>query len=146
MQLYTIGFTQKSAEVFFGLLRDNGVQRLVDIRRHPDGQLSAFAKSGDLPYFLKQLANCEYTYLPDLAPTDEILSSYRKDHKWPEYAQHFDALMDERGIPNSLDRALFEKEACCLLCSEATPDKCHRRLVAERLARHWPDLQIVHLV
>jgi uncharacterized protein (DUF488 family) len=146
MQLYTIGFTKKSAETFFGLLRDNGVQRLVDIRRHPGGQLSGFAKSDDLPYFLKELAACEYRYMPELAPTDEILTAYRKDHKWPGYAQRFEELMDQRGVPDSLDRALFEREACCLLCSEATPEKCHRRLVAERLARHWADLQIVHLV
>ena len=146
MQLYTIGFTKKSAETFFGLLRDNGVQRLVDIRLHPGGQLAGFAKSDDLAYFLRELAHCAYVHMPALAPSDEVLSAYRKDHKWPLYVQRFEALMDERGVPQSLDRALFEQEKCCLLCSEATPEQCHRRLVAERLARHWGNVQIVHLV
>ncbi len=53
MKLYTIGFTQKRAEEFFELLRQNGIQRLVDIRLRPGGQLSGFAKQEDLPYFLK---------------------------------------------------------------------------------------------
>ena len=53
--------------------------------------------------------------------------------------------MDERSIPVGLDRAIFESMRCCLLCSEATPEKCHRRLVAERLARHWDGVVIVHL-
>jgi uncharacterized protein (DUF488 family) len=146
MQLFTIGFTKKSAERFFNLLRDNDVQRLVDIRLHPGGQLAGFAKSDDLAYFLRELANCAYTHLPELAPSDEILSTYRKDHKWPIYVQRFEALMDERHIPQALDRGLFEQERCCLLCSEATPQQCHRRLVAERLARDWGDVEIVHLV
>jgi uncharacterized protein (DUF488 family) len=146
MQLYTIGFTKKTAETFFGLLRDNGVQRLVDIRLHPGGQLAGFAKSDDLPYFLRELAHCAYTYMPALAPTDEILLAYRKDHKWALYTERFEALMDQRGIPGILDPGLFERESCCLLCSESTPDQCHRRLVAERLARHWPDVHIMHIV
>src|SRR5689334_1655441 len=146
MQLYTIGFTKKSAERFFGLLRGSGVQRLVDIRLHPGGQLAGFAKSDDLAYFLRELAGCSYTHMPQLAPTEDLLKSYRKDHKWPRYVERFEALMDERDVPQTLDRALFEQERCCLLCSEATPEKCHRRLVAERIAAHWPGVEIVHLV
>jgi uncharacterized protein (DUF488 family) len=57
----------------------------------------------------------------------------------------FEALLDERKIPAELDRSIFETAAGCLLCSEATPEQCHRRLVAERLARHWPGLEIIHL-
>jgi uncharacterized protein (DUF488 family) len=146
MQIFTIGFTKKSAEKFFGLLRDSKVECLVDIRLHPGGQLAGFAKSDDLAYFLRELADCSYTHIPQLAPTDEVLSAYRKDHKWPLYVQRFEALMDERDIPHSLNRSLFEQQRCCLLCSEATPEQCHRRLVAERLTAHWPGVEIVHLV
>ncbi len=146
MQLFTIGFAQKSAQQFFGLLRDHGVQRLIDIRVNPHGQLSGFAKQEDLPYFLYELADrCQYVHLPVLAPTKEILKDYRGDGDWPRYAAYFEALMNERDIPSALDRSMFEAAASCLLCSEHLPDQCHRRLVAERLARHWPNLEIVHL-
>ena len=146
MKLYTIGFTKKSAERFFTLLKSSSVRCLVDIRLHPGGQLAGFARQGDLPYFLTELAECEYIHLASLAPTDEILSEYRKDKNWARYAERFGALMESRGVPNNLDRALFEEKACCLLCSEDTPEKCHRRLVAESLAIHWPGVEIVHLV
>lgn len=146
MKLYTIGFTKKSARQFFDLLRANGVQRLLDIRLHPDGQLSGFAKGEDLAYFLSRLIGCEYYHLAALAPTDEILSDFRKDHDWQRYEQRFQQLMDQRDVPAALDRGLFTERAACLLCSEATPEHCHRRLVAERLARLWPDLEVVHLV
>ena len=146
MKLYTIGFTQKSAKEFFERLRDNGVQRLIDIRIHPQGQLSGFARQADLPYFLQELAGqCEYLYLPVLAPTEEIMKDYRKDGNWLRYASRFEALMDERNVPAGLDKSIFETATGCLLCSEASPEHCHRRLAAERLARHWPGLEIIHL-
>jgi len=146
MKLYTIGFTQKNAARFFELLQHNGVQRLVDIRLKPDGQLSGFAKKDDLPYFLAHLANgCQYVHMPEMAPTKEILEQYRQDKIWESYANHFEALMDERQIPEPMDRYSFESNISCLLCSEATPEHCHRRLVAERLERHWPSVEIIHL-
>ena len=146
MKLYTIGFTQKTAQEFFELLRRNGVRRLVDIRVHPGGQLSGFAKQEDLPYFLRELADgCGYVHLPVLAPTKEILKDYRDDGDWPRYVTRFEQLMDERDVPNSLDRAGFEATPACLLCSEATPEQCHRRLVAERLAAQWPGVEVIHL-
>ena len=146
MKLYTIGFTQKSARGFFVRLRDHGVQRVVDIRLKPHGQLSGFAKQEDLPYFLHELAaGCQYVHMPILAPIKEILKDYRADSDWPRYAVRFEALMDERGIPQTIERAEFEALTSCLLCSEATPEQCHRRLVAERLAAHWPDVEIIHL-
>ena len=146
MKLYTIGFTQKTAQEFFTRLRDNGVQQLIDIRIHPQGQLSGFARQEDLPYFLHELAgHCKYLYLPVLAPTEEMMKGYRMDGNWVQYARRFEALMDERNIPAGLDRSIFESAAGCLLCSEPTPEHCHRRLVAERLAKAWTGLEVIHL-
>ena len=146
MKLYTVGFTQKRAQAFFEVLRQHGVRRVVDIRLNPGGQLSGFAKQEDLPYFLSRLAEgCGYVHLPELSPTKEILDGYRSDGDWQCYATRFEALMDERGMPEALDRAEFERLSTCLLCSEPAPERCHRRLVAERLAAHWPDVEIVHL-
>lgn len=145
MTLYTVGFTKKSAEQFFSLLKKNNVQRLIDIRLRPNGQLAGFTKRDDLAYFLPNLSNCEYHHTPSLAPTKEILSTYRKDGDWARYVQRFETLMDQRNVPFALDRAFYEEKACCLLCSEATPEQCHRRLVAERIARSWADTVVIHL-
>jgi uncharacterized protein (DUF488 family) len=83
--------------------------------------------------------------MPELAPEDEFLATYRRDHNWSRYVHRFEALMDARNIPSSLDRLLSESQTCCLLCSEAKPDRCHRRLVAERLAQYWSAIEVVHL-
>lgn len=84
MNLYTIGFSGKSAEEFFTLIRDNRILRVIDIRLRPGGQLSGFAKKKDLKFFLKELADCEYVYLPKLAPTAEIMKSYRDTKDWEQ--------------------------------------------------------------
>ncbi len=146
MKIYTIGFTKKSAEEFFGLLRENGVRRLVDIRLRPGGQLAGFAKQDDLRYFLRELANgCAYVHMPELAPTEEMLEAYRREKDWELYTVQFQKLLEGRNIPDSLDRKSFEQDPSCLLCSEASPQHCHRRIVAERIAAFWPGTEITHL-
>jgi uncharacterized protein (DUF488 family) len=74
-----------------------------------------------------------------------MLKEYRKDGDWIRYAARFEALLDGRNIPAGLDSSIFESAPSCLLCSESTPEYCHRRLVAERLARHWPGVEVIHL-
>jgi uncharacterized protein (DUF488 family) len=146
MILYTIGFSGKSAERFFALLAENDVRRVIDIRLKPRGQLSGFSKQDDLAYFLKRLNGCDYVHLPVLAPTEEIMETFRKARRPDDFRRNFDALMDERGIPEALDHRLFEDSGTCLLCSEAEPEHCHRRFVADRIAGAWKDVEIRHLI
>jgi uncharacterized protein (DUF488 family) len=145
MKLHTIGFTQKTAEQFFSLLKSNSIECLVDVRLKPDGQLAGFSKKNDLQYFLRELIHCDYRHMPRMAPTEEILQTYRTEKNWQKYVIQFESLMNQRGIPEILDRTLFEEKNCCLLCSEAFPEHCHRRLVAERIAKSWGDVEIIHL-
>ena len=145
MEIYTIGFTEKSACTFFGLLKSAGVQRLVDIRLNNVSQLAGFAKRADLAFFLREICGAEYLHEPLLAPTQEMLEAYRgKAASWDEYEARFLALMAERRIESELDRALFEQPAV-LLCSEPTAERCHRRLVLEYLREKWGDVTISHL-
>jgi uncharacterized protein (DUF488 family) len=146
MEIYSIGFTKTTAEGFFGRLNRAGVRRLLDVRRNPSSQLSGFAKDRDLPYFLRELVNAEYAHEPLLAPTDELLAAYKRQHQmpWIEYEERFIALLREREIERRLDRSEFVTPTA-LLCSEATAEHCHRRLVLEYLSDRWGGFQITHL-
>lgn len=143
MTIYTLGYTQKSAEQFFGLLRERGVKRLLDIRLQNTSQLAGFTKKEDLAYFLQELLGAEYQHLGLLAPTKEILDEYRQTNDWERYTRKYLALLEERRILEQLDPALFA--GACLLCSEPTPEHCHRRLAAEYLREAWGNIEIVHL-
>jgi uncharacterized protein (DUF488 family) len=146
VEIYTIGFTQTTAERFFGRLNEAGVKRLVDVRLNNQSQLAGFAKRNDLPYFLRELCCASYEHEPLLAPDQAILDAYkkRKDMPWAVYEERFLALMRDREIERRLDPSSFTVRTA-LLCSEATPERCHRRLVVEYLASHWPDVHAVHL-
>ncbi len=141
---YTIGFTRKTAGEFFGALNSSGIQRLLDVRLNNTSQLAAFAKRADLPFFLRELCGAEYLHETMLAPAPEILSRYRNGGDWAEYEEKFMNLMRERRIEERLDRNLFEVPTV-LLCSEATAEHCHRRLVLEYLNATWGGLESVHL-
>ena len=132
----TIGFTGKTAEEFFRLLQQAGVQKVIDIREHRIGQLSGFAKHPDVEFFLDRVAGIVYAYEPALAPSPEIREAYRQTKDWSAYESSFLQLMRERRIPEQLRAADFEGTVA-LLCSEPGPEKCHRRLVAELLAERW---------
>ena len=121
--LFTIGFTKKSAEQFFELLKKNKVKQLVDVRISNGSQLAGFAKGKDLAYFVKQI--CGVT--------------------WPEYIEEYTAMLKQRDIIKQYGVKQFD--GSCFLCSEETPEMCHRRLLAEYMKKYSAEeVRIVHLV
>lgn len=144
MTVFTIGFTQKSAEDFFTRLRSAGVKRLLDVRLNNKSQLAGFAKKDDLEYFLRAINSIDYLHLPDLAPTQEMLDAYKKSKgAWSDYERQFLALMTSRRIETSVGSAVLD--GGCLLCSEDKPDHCHRRLVVEYLQAKLGGIAVQHL-
>jgi len=144
MIVYTIGFTKKSAEQFFTRLKQPGLVRLLDVRLNNVSQLAGFAKRDDLRFFLKEINGIDYLHMKELAPTKDILDAFKKNKgDWTTYEDQFLTLMEERKIAERVAKDVVD--GGCLLCSEATPEHCHRRLVAEYLSRSWGDLEIKHL-
>lgn len=145
MEVYTIGFTKRTAAEFFGALKRAGAKRLLDVRLHNSSQLAGFTKKDDLPFFLKEICGAEYVHEPLLAPTQELLEDYKKKKgSWQEYERRFLQLIERRKIEEKIDRRLFDVPTV-LLCSETTADHCHRRLVLEYLGKKWGDVKAVHL-
>ena len=124
--LFTIGFTKKSAEQFFELLKKNKVKQLVDVRISNGSQLAGFAKGKDLAYFVKQICGIGYKHITDFAPTNT-------------------AMLKQRDIIKQYGVKQFD--GSCFLCSEETPEMCHRRLLAEYMKKYSAEeVKIVHLV
>ena len=141
MKLFTVGYSKKSAEEFFDLLRDNGVKRVVDIRRHNTNQLAGFTKQDDLAWFLDVIAGIDYEHVLELAPSEELMHAYRKEGlPFDEFAEKLRKQFDDRKMPT---KATFDRAA--LLCSEADPSTCHRLVAAEYLAEKWSGVEVIHL-
>lgn len=145
-QIFTIGFTQKSAESFFRMLKINGVRQLVDTRLNNSGQLAGFSKKEDLKYFAKTILDVDYIHWEESAPEHAMLDAYKKKNlKWDEYAKEYESLLQKRRIESQVDLVLGSSP--CLLCSEAKPHHCHRRLLADYINRSKGGKLVVrHLV
>lgn len=145
MEIYTIGFTKKTAAQFFSALKTASIEQLVDVRLNNVSQLAGFAKKEDLAYFLSEICGAEYKHEPLLAPTQDLLDEYKKQKgSWDVYERQFLSLMEERQIENQIPKELFSKRTV-LLCSENTADQCHRRLVIEYLQEKWGNISVKHL-
>lgn len=145
LTIYTIGYTKKTAEEFFRLLRTTGAKHLVDVRLNNTSQLMGFTKRDDLSYFLQELLNMDYHEMPELAPEEPMLKEYRKTKNWGKYESLYKELMKRRQPETKISPKLLE-EGMVLLCSEPKAERCHRRLAAEYLANFQSrGTRIIHL-
>ncbi len=145
-KIFTIGFTKMTAEEFFTCLERNRVKRIVDVRLYNTSQLLAFSKYPDIEFFLRNLSGIDYVHDLQFAPSERILESYKKKYiTWEEYEEAFAALMATRDIDKYILKNYAHEENYCLLCTEVSPENCHRRLVAEKIKEVLGDVEIVHL-
>lgn len=142
--IFTIGFTKKNAENFFGLIKANNIHLLVDVRLNNQSQLAGFTKKNDLTYFLKAICDCSYTHKPLWAPDEQILNDYKKKNiTWNDYEKKYVSLLESRNIIRDFNPETYGSS--CFLCSEPEPKQCHRRLLAEFFQKAYPSIIIKHL-
>ncbi len=146
IKVYTIGFTKKTAKQFFSILSKNNIDTVVDIRLNNSSQLAGFSKYPDIEFFLEQICNIGYKHDLHFAPKDSTLTRYKKKQiSWDEYEKEFAQTMLERNITEYIKANYSSEGSICLLCSEPTPENCHRRLVANYFKEILNEVQIIHL-
>jgi len=145
VRLFTIGYTKKSAEIFFGILKENKIEKLIDIRESNTNVYAGYTMKQNLPFFLSNILGVEYIEMKILAPTKEIRKIYHEDklNNWNLYEDEYIKLLDGRDIKSVIDKDILDSGV--LLCSEPTPEKCHRRLAAEYLQNTYNDIEVIHL-
>lgn len=147
-KIFTIGFAKKSAETFFETLTLHQITELVDVRLHNNSQVFGYTKSPDLKFFLQRICSIEYRHDLKFTPSEEALQLYRQRLiSWEDYVEDFARLMRERRVVPHILRSYSDSPEVryCLLCAEASPINCHRRLVAEKFAEVFEGMEIAHL-
>ncbi len=147
MKLYTIGFTQKTAEEFFALLKNAKVKTVWDVRLKNHSQLAAFSKYPDIIYFLDQLLDIGYASFTELAPSEELMHSWRhKEIDWKTFQKNFKKLMAFRNVEELIKKEWPKADKpICLLCSEVKAENCHRAMVAQIIKKLYPKTEIINL-
>ncbi|MCU0522224.1 MAG: DUF488 domain-containing protein [Anaerolineae bacterium] len=146
-EILTIGYETKPLSVFITQLREAGVDAIIDIRLRNTSHLAGYTKLDTLAFMLPEGFQIAYEHHPELAPTEAILEAYRtkRSRDWTTYEREFLPLLVARDAVSVGRDLLARYRAPCLLCKEATADRCHRRLVAEFLANQLPDITVIHL-
>ena len=144
MEVYTAGFTKWLAKDFFNVLKKYKIQLLIDIRRRPNSQLSGYTKSDNFEYFLKELSGVRYLNDLDLAPSKELLYSRRKEGlDWNNFSLEYINQLNSKKLDNCLETIYSHKTL--FLCSETLPDKCHRKLLVDKLYELDNNISVIHL-
>lgn len=143
--IFTIGFSKKTANQFFDEINNNDIDIVIDVRYNNVGQLAGFTKKNDLDYFLKKICNCEYCHEIEFAPTKDLLSNYRKKNiNWEEYQNQYMSIIKHRDALNVFISKYQQYKNILFLCSEDKPDFCHRRILAEYIGNSL-NTKIIHL-
>jgi uncharacterized protein YeaO (DUF488 family) len=84
-------------------------------------------------------------WLPLLSPSHQLLNGYiAKEVSWSQYEErYFSEVLQKQ--PEALETIIFlaKEHTVTLLCWEESPEKCHRRLLAEHLKKLEPTLDVV---
>lgn len=145
MHILTMGFTKKNAEEFFGLIREYHVEILIDVRLNNQSQLAGFTKGRDIEFFLKEICDCKYSHEIQFAPTKDILNRYKKEQiSWEKYEVEYNELIKKRKVLNIFKQKYSIYDKVLLLCSEPTPECCHRRLLADFLNEEL-GIEVIHI-
>ena len=140
----TIGTQGQHDEPFRGLLRRHSVDAVIDIRLHSEGRYFKFA-SGTHIRALVEGVGLAYRHEVAFAPTAAMLKAYKAGAAWTSYESAYENLIVERQMGDLWTAEYSRYERPCLLCAEVDPAHCHRRLLAEFLAKEF-GVSIVHLV
>lgn len=144
--IYTIGHSNRTFDAFLELLHGQGVKLLADVRRFPGSRAYPHFNSEVLSVGLAN-AGIEYQHYPGLGgrrgkPLRDSVNTGWRVEAFNAYADY----MATREFQKSLDELISaaKSKTAAIMCAEAVPWRCHRRLIADALTvRGWTVLDIV---
>lgn len=126
--VFTIGYGGRRFEAFLLLLREHGVNTVVDVRRFPRSKDPSYSREA-----LEEALGAEgirYIFL------GETLGGFRRGYE--EY-------METEGYREGIRRllGLLEEGRVALMCLERSPRGCHRRYISRTLEEQG--IQVEHI-
>jgi uncharacterized protein (DUF488 family) len=143
MRIYTIGHSTRTLDEFIGLLQENGVERLADIRRYPGSRRLPHFSSESLARALPDVA-IAYEHIESLGgrrrPVADSPNGGLRNEQFRGYADH----MLSPEFRSALAKLLADPRATAIMCAEAVPWRCHRNLVSDDLLRRG--VEVIHIL
>ncbi|MCH8344301.1 MAG: DUF488 domain-containing protein [Planctomycetes bacterium] len=141
--LFTLGYEGQTADEVFHRLEVAGVRILMDVRYRPQSRKSGLSKSNLAQTCAER--GMIYVHDRDLGTPPEMMDHVKAGGGYdPDiYAEYQIYLSSkEESLRSASERV--RSMPTCLLCYEADANNCHRKIVAEELARRT-GLTVEHL-
>lgn len=143
-ELLTIGYEGRNIDEFVDLLKDHHITRLIDVRELPISRKKGFSKSA----FRDRLndENIEYVHSKTLGCPSPIRNKFKLDRNYEKlfkaYSKYLSDNMEgieelDGYIPNGVN---------CIMCFESDPEKCHRKVIVDRIKEYsGKGLKVKHI-
>jgi uncharacterized protein (DUF488 family) len=141
--LWTIGYESLWPDALMAELEAAGIRRLLDVRLRPQSRRPGMSKTRLAAALAER--GIAYEHRRELGTPLEIRGLYRagrSEEAAAAYREHVEA-----HAARALDALARELDGprVALMCLEANPAGCHRRVVAEQLRVRVPSLEVVDL-
>ena len=142
-RVFTIGHSTRELDEFVALLRENGIERLADIRRYPGSRRYPHFSRESLATTLPQVG-IEYIHVEQLGgrrqPRVDSPNTAWRNEQFRAYADH----MASDEFRDAVDALLASDKITAVMCAEAVPWRCHRNLLADDLVRRG--IEVIHIL
>src|SRR5690606_12153957 len=146
--VFTIGHSTRTLDVFIALLREHDIHILVDVRAYPGSRRHPHFNKDSLQRTIPQ-AGMRYEHVlalggrrrksKDAAPSPNIYWEHAAFRAYADYA-----LGDEFHEGLSQLEAAARETTCAIMCSEAVWWRCHRRIITDYLLADG--IPVVHIM
>lgn len=142
MAIYTAGYEGKTVDEFLNLLMRTGIRRLIDVRYNPISRRYGFHKSTLKK--LCQFLGIDYQHLPDLGIPGVARADLSSSDSYIMLFKEYHCGLLNRSKDLQIAISLLASEPSVLVCMEADPECCHRKVLAQHLTGMM-ELPIKHL-
>jgi hypothetical protein len=129
---------------FFNFIHENGITKIWDVRRTPNGQYGCFFDTNIMQWCCDH-DNIKFEWKLEFAPEKELFSACNEEN-WDllTYAKAYFTPQIIRALNNVKIQELA-LDGVAILCAEQELFNCHRVLIAEYLKMRFPQIKIEHL-
>lgn len=144
--IWTIGHSTRNIDTFVGLLAENRIKAVADVRMYPGSKRYPQFNRENLADSLKE-AGIGYEHFPELRgrrkPVPDSRNTVWRNEAFRGYADYMETDEFRNGVKRLLDLASTAGPTA-IMCAEAVWWRCHRALISDFLKGHG--LEVVHLM
>ena len=142
--LFTIGYEGRIIDDFISVLKNNNIEKIVDVRELPLSRKRGYSKT---PFSrLLEDNGIDYIHLKELGSPRKLRKKLKKDGDLDSFFEEYRKYLKTQNDTVNILYNIISREKCCLVCYEGTPQKCHRTEIVTEIKRiDGNGLKIRHL-